>query len=94
MDFLWFILIGLVAGWLASLFVKGGGYGSSATSRWRGRRFARSFIFHLFGFTGGSGLIGSLIVSTFGAVLLLPAALVLHSSSRLKIGAIRRGARA
>ena len=27
MEFVWFILIGLVAGWLAGVIMKGGGYG-------------------------------------------------------------------
>ncbi len=27
MEFLWFILIGIAAGWLAGQFMKGGGYG-------------------------------------------------------------------
>jgi uncharacterized membrane protein YeaQ/YmgE (transglycosylase-associated protein family) len=27
MDFIWFILIGLIAGWLAGQLMKGGGYG-------------------------------------------------------------------
>jgi uncharacterized membrane protein YeaQ/YmgE (transglycosylase-associated protein family) len=27
MEFVWFILIGLVAGWLAGQIVKGGGFG-------------------------------------------------------------------
>ena len=27
MEFLWFLLIGLVAGWLAGQVIKGGGYG-------------------------------------------------------------------
>ena len=27
MEFIWFILIGLVAGWLAGQFMKGGGFG-------------------------------------------------------------------
>ena len=26
-EFLWFILIGLIAGWLAGVLVKGGGFG-------------------------------------------------------------------
>ena len=27
MDILWFLLIGLIAGWLAGLIMRGGGYG-------------------------------------------------------------------
>ena len=27
MNFLWFLIVGLVAGWLAGVLVKGGGFG-------------------------------------------------------------------
>ena len=27
MELVWFILVGLIAGWLAGMIVKGGGYG-------------------------------------------------------------------
>jgi uncharacterized membrane protein YeaQ/YmgE (transglycosylase-associated protein family) len=72
MEFIWFILIGLVAGWLAGQFVKGSGYGI-----WGDiglgvlGSLVGGFIFRLFGFTGDTGLVGSIIVATLGAVLLL-----------------------
>ena len=31
MYFLWYLLIGLAAGWIANLIVKGGGWDSSST---------------------------------------------------------------
>jgi uncharacterized membrane protein YeaQ/YmgE (transglycosylase-associated protein family) len=72
MDFLWFILIGLVAGWLAGQFVKGGGYGVFGDiALGVVGAVLGGFIFSLFGFSGGGGLIGSLIVATIGAVILL-----------------------
>jgi uncharacterized membrane protein YeaQ/YmgE (transglycosylase-associated protein family) len=72
MAFLWFILIGLVAGWLAGQFVKGGGYGVLGDiALGVVGALLGGFIFSLFGFTGGGGLIGSLIVATIGAVILL-----------------------
>jgi uncharacterized membrane protein YeaQ/YmgE (transglycosylase-associated protein family) len=72
MEFLWFLLIGLVAGWLAGQFVKGGGYGviGDLVIGVIGALLG-GFIFRLFGFTGGGGLIGSLIIATLGAVLFL-----------------------
>ena len=72
MDFLWFILIGLAAGWLAGQFVKGGGYGVFGDiALGVVGALLGGFLFHLIGISGGGGLIGSLIVATIGAVLLL-----------------------
>jgi uncharacterized membrane protein YeaQ/YmgE (transglycosylase-associated protein family) len=73
MDFLWFLLIGAVAGWLAGVLVKGSGFGlvgdlivgivGAVLGGW------------LFGISGISlgidGQIGRLIVATLGAVVLL-----------------------
>jgi uncharacterized membrane protein YeaQ/YmgE (transglycosylase-associated protein family) len=72
MNFLWFLIVGLVAGWLAGVLVKGGGYGlvgdlivgvvGAVLGGW---------LFSAFGATGGGGLLGSIIVATVGAVVLL-----------------------
>jgi uncharacterized membrane protein YeaQ/YmgE (transglycosylase-associated protein family) len=72
MDLLWFLIIGLVAGWLAGVLVKGGGFGvigdivvgviGAVLGGW---------LFSLFGASAGGGLIGSLVVATIGAVVLL-----------------------
>jgi uncharacterized membrane protein YeaQ/YmgE (transglycosylase-associated protein family) len=72
MDILWFILIGLVAGWLAGQLVKGGGFGivGDLVLGIVGAVLG-GFIFRLFGLTGNGGLIGSLVVATLGAVILL-----------------------
>jgi uncharacterized membrane protein YeaQ/YmgE (transglycosylase-associated protein family) len=71
MEFLWFILIGIVAGWLAGQFMKGGGYGligdlivgviGALLGGW------------LFGLAGvtAAGLIGQLVVATIGAIVLI-----------------------
>ena len=71
MYWLWYILIGLVAGWLAGLIVKGSGSGlllnlvigviGSVLGGW------------LFGLMGldANGKLGSLITATVGAILLL-----------------------
>lgn len=71
MFFLWYLLIGLVAGWLASLIVKGQGSGllinlivgivGGLLGGW---------IFSLFGWVA-VGTIGSLLTSLVGAVVLL-----------------------
>ena len=56
MYFLWYMLIGLVAGYVASLIVKGNGSGF--------------WLFSLFGLIA-VGTLGSLITSVAGAIVLL-----------------------
>ncbi|HSS50803.1 MAG TPA: GlsB/YeaQ/YmgE family stress response membrane protein [Thermoanaerobaculia bacterium] len=72
MNFIWFILIGLVAGWLAGQVMKGGGYGvigdiivgilGALLGGW---------LFGVLGIGAGGGLIGSLIVAFIGACILI-----------------------
>ena len=72
MDFLWFLVVGLVAGWLAGILVKGGGFGvvgdivvgviGALLGGW---------LFSMFGASTGGGLVGSIVVATVGAVVLL-----------------------
>lgn len=67
----WFILVGLIAGWLAGLLMKGGGYGvigdivvgvlGAVIGGW---------LFNALGLAWG-GLLGSIIVATIGAVVLI-----------------------
>ena len=70
-GFLWFILIGLVAGWLAGVLVKGGGFGLvgnlavGVVGALIGGFLSRQFGF----FAGGIG--GSILLATVGAVILL-----------------------
>ncbi len=69
---IWFILIGIAAGWLAGQLMKGGGFGlvgdlvvgvvGALLGGW---------VFGVMGVSAGGGLLGSLIVATIGAVLLL-----------------------
>jgi uncharacterized membrane protein YeaQ/YmgE (transglycosylase-associated protein family) len=69
---LWFILVGLVAGWLAGHLVKGGGFGvlGDVTVGVIGAVIG-GFLFRAIGVSNVSGLLGSLIVATIGAVVLL-----------------------
>jgi uncharacterized membrane protein YeaQ/YmgE (transglycosylase-associated protein family) len=72
MNLLWFLIVGLVAGWLAGMLVKGGGFGligdlvvgviGAILGGW---------LFSAFGASAGGGLLGSIIVATIGAVVLL-----------------------
>ncbi len=72
MDFLWFLLIGLIAGTLAGVIMKGGGYGiigdiilgvlGAVLGGW---------LFKEFGVAVGGGLLANLGVATVGAVVLI-----------------------
>lgn len=72
MDFLWFIILGAVAGWLAGQIVRGNGMGlpgniivgilGAVIGGWLAREFHVSI---------ASGLLGYLITSTFGAIFFL-----------------------
>ena len=71
MEFLWFILIGLCAGWLASQIMKGGPFGvlGCMIVGVIGALLG-GFLFRLFG-VAAYGLIGQLVVATVGAIVLL-----------------------
>jgi uncharacterized membrane protein YeaQ/YmgE (transglycosylase-associated protein family) len=72
MSFLWFLIVGLIAGWLAGVLVKGGGFGliGDLIVGVVGA-FIGGWLFTMLGVGAGSGLIGSIIVATIGAVVLL-----------------------
>ncbi|MBD2316965.1 GlsB/YeaQ/YmgE family stress response membrane protein [Phormidium tenue] len=72
MNFIWFILIGLAAGWLAGQLVKGTSFGliGDIIVGVIGALLG-GFLFSTFGLSTGGGLLGSLIVATIGAVVLL-----------------------
>ena len=72
MGFLAWIVVGLIAGWLAGQVMKGGGYGvlvdiilgslGGVLGGW---------LFGLMGVWPGGGMIGSIIVAFVGAVILV-----------------------
>lgn len=72
MDVLYWIIVGLIAGWLAGQVMKGGGYGvlvdivlgilGGIVGGW---------IFGQLGLSAGGGMIGSIIVAFVGAVVLV-----------------------
>ncbi|HET6365140.1 MAG TPA: GlsB/YeaQ/YmgE family stress response membrane protein [Nitrospirota bacterium] len=72
MEFIWFILIGLVAGWLAGQFMKGGGFGviGDIIVGVLGALLG-GFLFRSFGVSLGGGLLGAIIVATIGAIVLI-----------------------
>jgi uncharacterized membrane protein YeaQ/YmgE (transglycosylase-associated protein family) len=69
---IWALIIGAVAGWLAGLLVKGGGFGllvdilvgivGAVIGGW---------LFSALGVSLGGGLLGSLLTAVIGAVVLL-----------------------
>jgi uncharacterized membrane protein YeaQ/YmgE (transglycosylase-associated protein family) len=72
MEILWFILIGLAAGWLAGQFMRGGGYGPVGDILLGvAGAVVGGFLFRQLGLSAGGGLIGALIVATIGAVVVL-----------------------
>ncbi len=72
MNILWFLLIGVLAGWLAGVIVKGGGFGlvGDLVVGVIGALLG-GLLFAGLGSAVGGGLAGSLAVATLGAVLLL-----------------------
>lgn len=72
MSIVWFLIVGLIAGWLAGTLVKGGGFGlvGDIVIGVVGAVIG-GHLFGTFGISLGGGLIGSIVVATVGAVLLL-----------------------
>ena len=71
MEVVWFLIIGLAAGWLAGQLVKGGGFGvvGDLVVGVIGAVLG-GYLFRVLGLSA-AGLIGSLIMATLGAVVLL-----------------------
>ena len=72
MEFVWFILVGLVAGWLAGVVMKGGGFGviGDIVVGILGALLG-GFLFRSLGISAGGGLVGAIIVATIGAIVLI-----------------------
>ncbi len=71
MAILWFILIGIAAGWLAGQIMKGGGFGlvGDLIVGVIGALLG-GFLFGLLGLSA-TGLLGSLITATVGSMVLI-----------------------
>jgi uncharacterized membrane protein YeaQ/YmgE (transglycosylase-associated protein family) len=71
MEFLWFLLIGLAAGWLAGQIMKGGGFGliGDMIVGVIGALLG-GFLFGLLGIST-TGKLGALITATVGAIVLI-----------------------
>ena len=70
MQFVWFILVGLIAGWLAGALMKGGGFGviGDIIVGVIGALLG-GFLFGSLGISAGGGLLGAIIVATIGAIV-------------------------
>ena len=72
MSIVYFILVGLIAGWLAGVLVKGGGMGvvgdivvgviGALLGGW---------LFGMLGISAGGGLAGAIITATIGAIVFI-----------------------
>lgn len=72
MGLIYWLVVGLIAGWLAGVVMKGGGYGmvvdivlgivGAVVGGW---------IFSMLGIGADAGLIGSIVVAFVGAVILV-----------------------
>ena len=71
MHFLWFLIIGIVAGWLAGMIMRGGGYGllGDLVIGVVGA-FVGGWLLGMLGLYAG-GSIGQLVSATIGAVVLI-----------------------
>ena len=69
---LYWIVIGLIAGWLAGVVMRGGGYGMvvDIVLGMLGA-IVGGWIFSVLGIGGGGGLIGGIVVAFIGAVALV-----------------------
>ena len=71
MGFVWWIIVGLIAGWLTGKIMSGGGYGPlmDIVIGILGA-LAGGFIMSHLGFAGAGGLFYTIIVAVIGAVIL------------------------
>lgn len=72
MELLWFVITGIIAGWLAGRFMRGNGFGllGDAIVGIIGAILG-SYLFRTLGAEIGGGLVGSLVIAFLGAILLL-----------------------
>ena len=81
MFLIWFLLVGLVAGWLAGKIMKGSGYGviGDIVLGIIGA-LVGGFLFRLVGIAA-YGMVGSIIVATIGAIVLVAVARALKKKA-------------
>jgi uncharacterized membrane protein YeaQ/YmgE (transglycosylase-associated protein family) len=69
---IWWIIVGLIAGWLTGKIMSGGGYGAimDMVVGLIGALIGGFIMSHIFGAAANGGMIYSIIVAVFGAVIL------------------------
>lgn len=71
MVILWWVIVGLIAGWATGKIMKGGGYGVGMDILLGiAGAIVGGFLVRLFGFNSSGGLIFTIVVAIIGAVLL------------------------
>jgi uncharacterized membrane protein YeaQ/YmgE (transglycosylase-associated protein family) len=69
---IWWIIVGLIAGWLAGKIMKGSGYGTLGDILLgMVGAIVGGWILRILGFYSSGGLISSILVATLGAVFLV-----------------------
>ena len=71
-SLIWWLIVGLIAGFLASMVMRGGGYGivGDIIAGLIGA-FIGGWLFGQLGINTGGGLLGSIIVAFIGACILI-----------------------
>ena len=69
MGLIYWIVVGLIAGWLAGKVMRGGGYGVLVDIILGG--IVGGWLFGMLGLWPGGGIIGSILVAFVGAVILV-----------------------
>lgn len=71
-SLIWWLIVGLIAGFLASVVMRGGGYGivGDILAGLVGA-FIGGWLFGILGISLGGGLLGSIIVAFIGACILI-----------------------
>lgn len=71
-SLLWWVVVGLIAGFLASVVMRGGGYGilGDIIAGIVGS-FIGGWLFSVLGVSAGGGIVGSIIVAFIGACILI-----------------------
>lgn len=76
----WFLLVGLIAGWIAGKLLKGSGFGILADIVIGViGAFIGGFLFRLVGLSA-NGLLGAIVTATVGAIVLVALARLLRKA--------------
>ncbi len=72
MHLLWWILVGLIAGWATGKIMKGGGYGFFAdVALGIVGALVGGFLARMFGLSGSGGMIYTILIALGGSVLVV-----------------------